>query len=125
MEKLRSNDKPNTELVCTVICCLCRWLKVQSHLKNCHENLQLALEVSSFYQQADNTLFAINNMVKFPVSLNVRFLFTARIHSLLTSSHASLFFQRESISASKELDSFGDREIRDIASQIMVGNVLN
>ncbi|XP_040905878.1 uncharacterized protein LOC121189622 isoform X2 [Toxotes jaculatrix] len=68
------------------------WLKVQSHLKNYHENLQLALEVSSFYQQADNTLFAINNM-------------------------------RKSISASKELDSFGDREIRDIASQIMMLDV--
>ncbi|XP_067465754.1 uncharacterized protein [Thunnus thynnus] len=67
------------------------WLKVQSHLKNYHENLQLALEVSSFYQQADNTLFAINNM--------------------------------KSISASKELDSFGDREIRDIASQIMMLDV--
>ncbi|XP_027133555.1 spectrin alpha chain, non-erythrocytic 1 isoform X6 [Larimichthys crocea] len=68
------------------------WLKVQSHLKNYHENLQLALEVSSFYQQADNTLFAINNM-------------------------------RKSMSASKELDSFGDREIRDIASQIMMLDV--
>uniref|UniRef100_A0A3B4TFM8 Si:ch1073-268j14.1 n=1 Tax=Seriola dumerili TaxID=41447 RepID=A0A3B4TFM8_SERDU len=65
-----------------------KWLRVQSHLKNYHENLQLALEVSSFYQQADNTVFAINNM-------------------------------RKSISASKKLDSFGDREIRDIASQIM------
>ncbi|XP_026211055.1 uncharacterized protein LOC113158924 isoform X3 [Anabas testudineus] len=68
------------------------WLKVQSHLKNCHENLQLALEVSSFYQQADNTLFAINNM-------------------------------REHISAGRELDNFGDREIRDIASQIMMLDV--
>ncbi|XP_069394662.1 uncharacterized protein [Paralichthys olivaceus] len=68
------------------------WLKVQSHLKNYHENLQLALEVSSFYQQADNTLFAINNMMK-------------------------------SLSASKECDGFGDREIRDIASQIMMLDV--
>ncbi|CAJ1067414.1 uncharacterized protein LOC121511110 [Xyrichtys novacula] len=68
------------------------WLKVQSHLKIYHENLQLALEVSSFYQQADNTVFAINNMKK-----NIR--------------------------ASKELDSFGDREIRDIASQIMMLDV--
>ncbi|XP_056291515.1 uncharacterized protein LOC130207098 isoform X3 [Pseudoliparis swirei] len=68
------------------------WLKVQSHLKNHHENLQLALEVSSFYQQADNTLFAINNMWK-------------------------------SISASKEPENFGDREIRDIASQIMMLDV--
>ncbi|XP_042358037.1 uncharacterized protein LOC121954542 isoform X2 [Plectropomus leopardus] len=68
------------------------WLKAQSHLKNYHENLQLALEVSSFYQQADNTLFAINTM-------------------------------RKSISTSKELDSFGDREIRDIASQIMMLDV--
>lgn len=68
------------------------WLKVQSHLKNYHENLQLALEVSSFYQQADNILFAINNT-------------------------------RKTISASKELDSYGDREIRDIASQIMMLDV--
>ncbi|XP_071337200.1 spectrin beta chain, non-erythrocytic 5 isoform X7 [Trachinotus anak] len=68
------------------------WLRIQSHLKNYHENLQLALEVSSFYQQADNTVFAINNM-------------------------------RKSISVSKELDSFGDREIRDIASQIMMLDV--
>ncbi|XP_034538370.1 uncharacterized protein LOC117811970 [Notolabrus celidotus] len=68
------------------------WLKVQTHLKHYHENLQLALEVSSFYQQAENTLFAINNMKK-------------------------------SIPASKELDSLGDREIRDIASQIMMLDV--
>ncbi|XP_070697709.1 spectrin beta chain, non-erythrocytic 1 [Pempheris klunzingeri] len=68
------------------------WLKVQTHLKNYHENLQLALEVSSFYQQADNMLFAINNM-------------------------------RKSMSASKELDSCGDRDIRDIASQIMMLDV--
>ncbi|XP_034464212.1 uncharacterized protein LOC117775298 isoform X2 [Hippoglossus hippoglossus] len=68
------------------------WLKVQSHLKNYHANLQLALEVSSFYQQADNTLFAINNM-------------------------------RKSLSAAKEWDGFGDREIRDIASQIMMLDV--
>lgn len=63
---MHETDKLNTEFVCTLLCCRRRWLKVQSHLKNCHENLQLALEVSSFYQQADNTLFAINNMVKFP-----------------------------------------------------------
>ncbi|XP_041865987.1 uncharacterized protein LOC121655431 isoform X2 [Melanotaenia boesemani] len=68
------------------------WLKVQSHLKNYHENLHLALEVASFYQQADNTLLAINNM-------------------------------RKSISASKELESFGDREIRDIGGQIMMLDV--
>ena len=40
-----------------------RWLKVQYLLKDFHENLQLALEVSSFYQQADNIMCAINNMV--------------------------------------------------------------
>ncbi|KAM9364941.1 uncharacterized protein mymx [Pholidichthys leucotaenia] len=68
------------------------WLKVQSHLKNYHENLHLALEVSSFYQQADNILFAVNDMTK-------------------------------SISASKELGNFGDREIRDVASQIMMLDV--
>ncbi|XP_037127055.1 uncharacterized protein LOC119134475 isoform X1 [Syngnathus acus] len=68
------------------------WLKVQSHLKKHKDNLHLALEVSSFYQQADNTLFAINNMMK-------------------------------SIFASKEPGLFGDREIRDIASQIMMLDV--
>ncbi|XP_057705155.1 uncharacterized protein LOC130923451 isoform X2 [Corythoichthys intestinalis] len=68
------------------------WLKVQSHLKKHQDNLHIALEVSSFYQQADNTLFAINNMMK-------------------------------SISSSKEPGLFGDREIRDIASQIMMLDV--
>ncbi|KAM9727031.1 uncharacterized protein mymx isoform 1-T1 [Menidia menidia] len=68
------------------------WLKVQPHLKNYHENLHLALEVASFYQQADNTMFAITNM-------------------------------RRSVSASKELESCGDREIRDIAGQIMMLDV--
>nr|XP_057914138.1 uncharacterized protein LOC131107810 isoform X3 [Doryrhamphus excisus] len=68
------------------------WMKVQSHLKKHQDHLHLALEVSSFYQQADNTLFAINNMMK-------------------------------SITASKEPDLFGDREIRDIASQIMMLDV--
>ncbi|XP_077469583.1 uncharacterized protein mymx isoform X2 [Stigmatopora argus] len=68
------------------------WLKVQSHLKKHQDNLHIALEVSSFYQQADNTLFAINHMMK-------------------------------SISSSKEPGFFGDREIRDIASQIMMLDV--
>ncbi|XP_059372833.1 uncharacterized protein LOC132110279 [Carassius carassius] len=40
------------------------WLKAQSHLKEYQENLQLALEVSSFYQQADNIICTINNMRK-------------------------------------------------------------
>ncbi|XP_016133261.1 uncharacterized protein [Sinocyclocheilus grahami] len=40
------------------------WLKAQSHLKEYHENLQLALEVSSFYQQADNIVCSISNMRK-------------------------------------------------------------
>ncbi|XP_045069855.1 uncharacterized protein LOC121561532 [Coregonus clupeaformis] len=60
------------------------WLKVHSLLKDYHENLQLALEVSSFYQQADNTLSAIKNM---------------------------------------DLESSGGREIRGIASQIMMLDV--
>ncbi|XP_061545831.1 uncharacterized protein LOC133409602 isoform X2 [Phycodurus eques] len=68
------------------------WLKVQPQLKKHQDNLHLALEVSSFYQQADNTLFAINNMMK-------------------------------SISASKESGHFRDREIRDIASEIMMLDV--
>ncbi|KAM4729419.1 uncharacterized protein FYW61_009998 isoform 2-T2 [Anableps anableps] len=63
-----------------------------SYLKNYHENLQVALEMSSFYQQADNTLDAINNM-------------------------------RRSMPASKELDTFGDQEIRDIAGQVMMLDV--
>ncbi|XP_055358551.1 uncharacterized protein LOC114870613 isoform X2 [Betta splendens] len=37
------------------------WLKGQAHLKTRRENLQLALEVSSFYQQAENALSAMNN----------------------------------------------------------------
>lgn len=40
-----------------------RWLKVQSHLKTYQEKLHLALEVSSFYQQADKVLLAMNSMV--------------------------------------------------------------
>nr|XP_055025999.1 uncharacterized protein LOC129415858 isoform X1 [Misgurnus anguillicaudatus] len=40
------------------------WLKAQSHLKDYHANLQLALEVSSFYQQADNVICSINTMSK-------------------------------------------------------------
>ncbi|XP_049337198.1 spectrin beta chain, non-erythrocytic 1 isoform X7 [Astyanax mexicanus] len=47
------------------------WLKVQSNLKDCLENLHLALEVSSFYQQADNIIFSINNMRK-GLSVNKR-----------------------------------------------------
>lgn len=69
---------------------MCRWLKVQSHLKTYHENLQLALEVSSIYQQADNTLFAINNMVQFPEWLN--FLLKSEIHIFLTFADARLLF---------------------------------
>nr|XP_054605795.1 uncharacterized protein LOC107375418 isoform X3 [Nothobranchius furzeri] len=68
------------------------WLRVQSRLKNYHETLQQALEVSSFYQQADNTLEIINKLLK-------------------------------NISASKEPDGFGDRDIRDVASQIMMLDV--
>lgn len=97
-----------------------RWLKVQSHLKNYHENLQLALEVSSFYQQAENTLFAINKMVEFPERLY--YLLRYEIKLLLTLTDTCLLFQRKSMSASQELDRLTDREIRDIASQIMVGN---
>lgn len=73
MKRLQCKDQPKTERTCIAMCCVCRWLRVQSHLKNYHENLQLALEVSSFYQQADNIVFAINNMVKFPVNLIVTF----------------------------------------------------
>ncbi|TNM99911.1 hypothetical protein fugu_012944 [Takifugu bimaculatus] len=67
-------------------------LKVQSHLNNYQEDLQQALEVSFFYQQADNTLLAITSMRKNP-------------------------------SASKELGHIGDKEMRDIAGQIMMLDV--
>ncbi|KAG7492851.1 hypothetical protein MATL_G00019460 [Megalops atlanticus] len=68
------------------------WLKVQSLLKDYHENLQLALEVSSFYQQADNIISAINS-------------------------------KRKSISVSNDRGNCGDREIREIATQIMMLDV--
>lgn len=51
------------------------------------------------------------------------FYFDLTSNVLLTFTDTSLLFQRKSMSASKELDSFGDREIRDIASQIMVGSL--
>ncbi|KAG7260317.1 hypothetical protein CRUP_036672 [Coryphaenoides rupestris] len=69
------------------------WLKVQVHLKNRQENLQLALEASSFYHQADDILLAVHNVRK---SLS----------------------EREAPEAA-----YGDREIRDIASQIMMLDV--
>lgn len=68
------------------------WIRVQSHLKNCHQNLQLALEVSTFYQQAENTLSAMSDL-------------------------------RKSRSSSKDPDGVGDREIRDLAAQIMMLDV--
>ncbi|XP_048863767.1 uncharacterized protein LOC125738638 isoform X2 [Brienomyrus brachyistius] len=68
------------------------WLKVQTLLKDYHESLQLALEVSSFYQQADSILCAISDKGK-------------------------------SICAPDDCGSSGDREIRDIASQIMMLDV--
>ncbi|XP_026883372.2 uncharacterized protein LOC113588398 isoform X2 [Electrophorus electricus] len=40
------------------------WLKIQSHLKDCQDNLQLALEASTFFQQADNFIASVNNMRK-------------------------------------------------------------
>lgn len=74
---------------------MCRWLKVQSLLKNYHENLQLALEVSSFYQQADNTLFAINNMVKFSGSLIVYHPVRSEIHIEIPLLIRILSFRRK------------------------------
>ncbi|XP_064174006.1 spectrin beta chain, non-erythrocytic 5 isoform X8 [Anguilla rostrata] len=65
------------------------WLKVQSLLKDYHKNLQLALEVSSFYQQADNIISAISN-------------------------------KRKSVCVRNEQENSGDREIRDIGSQVMM-----
>ncbi|XP_076830237.1 uncharacterized protein mymx isoform X2 [Brachyhypopomus gauderio] len=40
------------------------WLKIQSHLKGCKDNLQVALEVSTFFQQADNIISSVSNMRK-------------------------------------------------------------
>ncbi|KAJ8361429.1 hypothetical protein SKAU_G00179540 [Synaphobranchus kaupii] len=68
------------------------WLKVQSLLKDYHETLQLALEVSSFYQQADNIICAISN-------------------------------KRKSVCVRNERESSGDREIREIGSQVMMLDV--
>ncbi|XP_064173461.1 uncharacterized protein LOC135244803 isoform X2 [Anguilla rostrata] len=68
------------------------WLKVQSLLKDYHENLQLALEVSSFYQQADNLISAINH-------------------------------KKKSAPWTHEQENCGDREIREIASQIAMLDV--
>ncbi|KAJ8250718.1 hypothetical protein COCON_G00226400 [Conger conger] len=65
------------------------WQKVQALLKDYHETLQLALEVSSFYQQADNIITAISN-------------------------------KRKSVSVWSEREGSGDREIRDIGSQVMM-----
>ncbi|XP_028845378.1 uncharacterized protein mymx isoform X2 [Denticeps clupeoides] len=40
------------------------WLKVQSALKDYHKKLQVALEMSSFYQQADSILSVVDSMRK-------------------------------------------------------------
>ncbi|XP_048843542.1 uncharacterized protein LOC125715727 isoform X2 [Brienomyrus brachyistius] len=63
------------------------FFEIQSRLKDYHESLQLALEVSSFYQLADSIINAITNKSK-------------------------------SISVTNDHGSSGDKEIRDIASQI-------
>ncbi|XP_041107912.1 spectrin beta chain, non-erythrocytic 1-like isoform X5 [Polyodon spathula] len=68
------------------------WLKTQTHLKDYHEKLQLALEASSFSQQADNIIRATNN-------------------------------KRKSVCGANGQENSGDREMRDIASQIMMLDV--
>nr|XP_023692053.1 uncharacterized protein LOC111856372 isoform X2 [Paramormyrops kingsleyae] len=68
------------------------FFEIQSRLKDYHESLQLALEVSSFYQLADNIINAITNKSK-------------------------------SISVTNDHGSSGDKEIRDIASQITMLDV--
>ncbi|KAJ8248382.1 hypothetical protein GJAV_G00241430 [Gymnothorax javanicus] len=65
------------------------WQRVQSLLKDYRENLQLALEVSSFYHDADNIISAISN-------------------------------KRKSVGDQNQLETSGDREIRDIGSQVMM-----
>lgn len=122
-----------------------RWLKAQTHLKDYHENLQLALEVSSFYQQADNIICSITNMVIISLSYIKHCFFVQtpqhiqclhvwpspwhqfkRQHCFCASknviygslSFLFFFFQRKSLSRSN-----GAGEIRDIASQIMVREI--
>ncbi|MGH0140274.1 UNVERIFIED_CONTAM: hypothetical protein FKN15_008952 [Acipenser sinensis] len=68
------------------------WLKTQTLLKDYHEKLQLALEASSFSQQADNIIRATNNKRKIVCGANGK-------------------------------ENSGDREMRDIASQIMMLDV--
>lgn len=89
---------------------------MQSQLKNYHRNLQLALEVSTFHQQADNALEAMNKMVN-------GWKFTFYFYYLTRFTHfttALILRQRRSIASSGELDSFGDGVVRDVAGQIMV-----
>ncbi|XP_058880920.1 spectrin beta chain, non-erythrocytic 1-like isoform X8 [Acipenser ruthenus] len=68
------------------------WLKTQNLLKDYHEKLQLALEASSFSQQADNIIRATNN-------------------------------KRKIVCGANGQENSGDREMRDIASQIMMLDV--
>nr|XP_014351384.1 PREDICTED: spectrin beta chain, non-erythrocytic 1-like [Latimeria chalumnae] len=71
------------------------WLRAQALLKERHETLQLALEVSSFYQQADSIIKAICN-------------------------------KRKSIccmTAKADCEASRDREVRGIASQVMMLDV--
>lgn len=91
---------------------------MQNHLKTYHEGLQQALEVSSFYQQADNTLSTINNMVPSPYMVNPLLPRVGVAHM----DRVSVVSQRKNPSVSNELLHAGDREMRDIASQIMVGS---
>ncbi|XP_039594246.1 spectrin beta chain, non-erythrocytic 1 isoform X5 [Polypterus senegalus] len=68
------------------------WLKAQALIKDHHENLQLALEASSFYQQADTIIRTANA-------------------------------KRKCISSSSGQENSTDRDMRDIASQIMMLDV--
>ncbi|XP_043916711.1 uncharacterized protein LOC122793068 [Protopterus annectens] len=71
------------------------WLRAQSFLKEHHSNLQLALETASLYHQADGIFQAIENKWRNLSSLNTK----------------------------GELENNNDKDMRDIASQVMMLDV--
>ncbi|XP_029441984.1 spectrin beta chain, non-erythrocytic 2-like isoform X2 [Rhinatrema bivittatum] len=72
------------------------WLRVQRTLKEQQETLQLALEAASFFQQADTLLQAMDSKRKIVCGLSIR----------------------------GDLESCQDQDMRDIASQVMMLDVL-
>ncbi|KAM9491043.1 uncharacterized protein ACWYII_003445 isoform 5-T5 [Salvelinus alpinus] len=55
LQQIEGNKIPSRENTVNQTC-----LRFQSLLRNYHQDLKLALDVSSFYQQADNIIFTIN-----------------------------------------------------------------